>query len=318
MVRTPLRSPTTDVAVPPTFEPRQPPLVSWHFFLLAPQASVPISADHCLLQKAPECNALPARSQIPVSFFADFLLRLALSGVPPARLQPQKTTYLATLQKPVGVFYLQDIRQRDLRSYTLHLLQQGHFRVHFLGDFLHPPVVFLDALVQRFDFFEQRLQNIPQLCAQFSGQLPAHLLRATLGQPFTIRLHQPACCVHQGRSSTHQFSSRPDYRQMDLRFRVRSGVGRVFGRKTQRASGLGPYNSRNAFIGSSRTARHAGRALATTDRPSNTAPAARIVAGSDAEMPYRKSASTRDTIQKTPSPNTTPTNAIVSPRRKIN
>src|ERR1700680_3877259 len=43
------------------------------------------------------------------------------------------------------------------------------------------------------------------------------LLRATLGQPLTIRLYQPARCVHQGRSSTHQFSSRPDYRQMDLR-----------------------------------------------------------------------------------------------------
>jgi len=57
MVRTPLRLPTTDVATPPTFEPRQPPLVSWHFFLLAPQVSVPICADHCLLQKAPECNA---------------------------------------------------------------------------------------------------------------------------------------------------------------------------------------------------------------------------------------------------------------------
>src|SRR6267143_278559 len=51
----------------------------------------------------------------------------------------------------------------------------------------------------------------------FSGQLPTHLLRATFGQPFTVRLHQPPCCVHQGSSSTHQFSSRPDYRQMDLR-----------------------------------------------------------------------------------------------------
>src|SRR6266404_391807 len=38
------------------------------------------------------------RSQIPVSFFADSLLWLALPGVPPARSQPQKTTYLATLQ----------------------------------------------------------------------------------------------------------------------------------------------------------------------------------------------------------------------------
>jgi hypothetical protein len=67
------------------------------------------------------------RSQIPVFCFADFLLRLALPGVPPARFQSQKTTYLATLQKPVGIFYRQDIRQRDLRSYTLDLLEQGHF-----------------------------------------------------------------------------------------------------------------------------------------------------------------------------------------------
>ncbi len=62
MVRTPLRLPTTDAAVLPAFAPRQLPLVSWHFFLLARQASVPISADHCLLQTAPECNALLAPS----------------------------------------------------------------------------------------------------------------------------------------------------------------------------------------------------------------------------------------------------------------
>src|SRR5690242_16096613 len=62
VVRTPLRLPTTDAAVLPAFEPRQLPLASWHFFLLAPQASVPIGADHCLRQKAPECNALPAPS----------------------------------------------------------------------------------------------------------------------------------------------------------------------------------------------------------------------------------------------------------------
>jgi hypothetical protein len=44
MVRTPLRSPTTDVAVLPTFKPPPRQLACWHFFLLAPQASVPISA----------------------------------------------------------------------------------------------------------------------------------------------------------------------------------------------------------------------------------------------------------------------------------
>src|SRR3984893_7208903 len=91
------------------------------------------------------------RAEIPVSFFADFLLWFALPGVPAARSQPQKTTYLATFWESMRVLDRQDIGQRDLRSYTLHLLEQGHFRVNFLGDFLHPLVVFLDALVQRFD-----------------------------------------------------------------------------------------------------------------------------------------------------------------------
>src|ERR1700730_13667728 len=100
-------------------------------------------------------------SQIAVSFFADALLWLALPGVPPPRFQPQKTTYLATLQKTVGVFYGQHIRQRDLRSYTFHLLEQGYFRVHFLGDFLHPLVVFFNALVQRFDSFSKGSRTSP-------------------------------------------------------------------------------------------------------------------------------------------------------------
>src|SRR5271155_1547583 len=62
VVRTPFRPPTTDAAVLPAFEPRQLPPVSWHFFLLARQALIPISADHCLLQMVPECSALPAPS----------------------------------------------------------------------------------------------------------------------------------------------------------------------------------------------------------------------------------------------------------------
>jgi hypothetical protein len=49
------------------------------------------------------------RSQIPVSFFADFLLWLALPGVSPARSQPQKTTDRATLRKPKRVLDRQDI-----------------------------------------------------------------------------------------------------------------------------------------------------------------------------------------------------------------
>ena len=42
---------TTDAAVSPTFSLRQPPLVTWHFFLLALQASVPTSVDDRLLQR---------------------------------------------------------------------------------------------------------------------------------------------------------------------------------------------------------------------------------------------------------------------------
>src|SRR6266849_7064003 len=60
VVRTPLHSPTTDGAVPLAFSPPQQPLVSWHFFLLAPQVLAPISADHCPLQRVPGCSALPA------------------------------------------------------------------------------------------------------------------------------------------------------------------------------------------------------------------------------------------------------------------
>jgi hypothetical protein len=71
VVRTPLRLPTTDGAVPPTFEPRQPLLVSWHFSLLAPQALAPLFADHGLLQKVPECRVLPVPSS-----FADIGLLL--------------------------------------------------------------------------------------------------------------------------------------------------------------------------------------------------------------------------------------------------
>src|ERR1700694_1367471 len=71
------------------------------------------------------------RAQLPVSFFADALLGFALPRVPAARSYPQKTAYLATLRKPIRVFDRQDIRQSDLCSHALPLLEQGHFRVHY-------------------------------------------------------------------------------------------------------------------------------------------------------------------------------------------
>jgi hypothetical protein len=223
MVRTPLRSPTSDAAVPPAFATPPLPLASWHSFLLAPQASVPISADHCLLQKAPECSAAPCtiivrryRSPSLLIFFCGSLSPEFLRPGFNPRKQPTSRlfrnrcgssivrTYVSAICVPTPFTCL----SKDTSGYTS------------LAIFSIRSSYSWTPLVQRFDFFEQRLQNIPQLGAQFGSQFTAHLLCATLGQPFTIRLHQPACCVHQGRSSTHQFSSRPDYCQMDLRLRT--------------------------------------------------------------------------------------------------
>src|SRR5215469_9057188 len=56
-VRKPRHLSTTDAAVPPASVLLPPPLVSWRSFLLAPRASAPGAASHCLPQRAPECNA---------------------------------------------------------------------------------------------------------------------------------------------------------------------------------------------------------------------------------------------------------------------
>jgi hypothetical protein len=109
---------------------------------------------------------------------------------------------------------------RFSRCCYLHLFEQCDVRVALLGDFLHAHLVFLDALVQRFDFLEQWLQNIPQLRLPSRGQLPVHLLRTTLGQPLPMRLHQPSRCVHQGGSCPHQFGPRSNHRQMNLGLRA--------------------------------------------------------------------------------------------------
>src|SRR6266581_2905143 len=129
MVRTPLRSPTTDGAVLPAFG-------NYRSFLGIFSSSLrklpPPSPQITVFSKRPQNVVRPLhhhRSQIPVSFFADFLLWFALPGVPAARSQPQKTTDLATPRESIRVFDREDIRQSDLRSYTLHLFEQFHLRV---------------------------------------------------------------------------------------------------------------------------------------------------------------------------------------------
>src|ERR1700693_1826657 len=69
------------------------------------------------------------------------------------------------------------IGQRDLRSYTLPLLEQEHFRVHFFCDFLHPFVVLLNALVQRFDLPSYPSEPRSAQRASRGEKVPAYKLR---------------------------------------------------------------------------------------------------------------------------------------------
>ncbi len=104
-----------------------------------------------------------------VSLLADVHLWFALSRVPPTRAQPEKTSHVTTLPESVWVFKGQDIGQRDLRSHTLHLLEQQNFWVALLRDLLYAAVAFFNALVQSFDFFQERFQLRAQLCGQSRG-----------------------------------------------------------------------------------------------------------------------------------------------------
>src|SRR6202163_2090000 len=87
MVRTLLRLPTTDVAVPPTFEPRHHRSFLGIFSSSLRKFQSP-SAQITVCSKRPQ-NVMRALchhgSQIPVSFFADFLLWFTFSRVPAAR-----------------------------------------------------------------------------------------------------------------------------------------------------------------------------------------------------------------------------------------
>jgi hypothetical protein len=99
--------------------------------------------------------------QIPVSLFGDVHLWLTLPGVPPSRLQPQKTSHVATLFEAMGVFDGQEISQCNQASDALHLLQQLDFRVRIFGHFFDPAIVFLNMFVQRFDLATTALASIP-------------------------------------------------------------------------------------------------------------------------------------------------------------
>src|SRR6266849_4322464 len=100
-------------------------------------------------------------TSLTVSFLADMHLRLTHARVPAPRTQPQKTPRTPAAAKSVRIVQGQDVSQRNKCSYSLHLFEQSNLGIDFLGDLLDPPIVLIDPLVQRFDFFQQRLQGIP-------------------------------------------------------------------------------------------------------------------------------------------------------------
>src|SRR5262249_10989970 len=130
------------------------------------------------------------RPQILVTLFADVHLRLTFAGVPPPRLQPHKTSRVATLAKPMWVLEGQHIGRGDEVAHTLHLFEQRRLRIRLFGHLCNPPIVFLDAFVERFHLSQQRLQGLAQFRAQSTRGLPTELLRATLAQPLAVGLHQ--------------------------------------------------------------------------------------------------------------------------------
>src|SRR5882757_1297956 len=81
------------------------------------------------------------RAQIRIAFFANVHLRLALSRVPPSRLQSQIATHIATLAKTMRIFQRQHVRQRDQRTHTLDLFQQRGLRITLLRQIFEALVV---------------------------------------------------------------------------------------------------------------------------------------------------------------------------------
>src|ERR1039457_6750370 len=77
--------------------------------------------------------------------------------------QPHKTSHVPASAKSTRVVQGQNEGQRNQWSSPFHLFEHSHLRIYFLGDLLDPPVVFRNPFGQRFDFSQQRVQNIPQL-----------------------------------------------------------------------------------------------------------------------------------------------------------
>jgi hypothetical protein len=77
-------------------------------------------------------------------------LRLALTGVPSARLQSHVTGCIAALSKPPWVFQRQHVCQRNQSPDTLDLLEQRDFRITLFRQRFDLNVVLSDPGGDRF------------------------------------------------------------------------------------------------------------------------------------------------------------------------
>src|SRR5258708_2370707 len=98
----------------------------------------------------------PQLSQIPVTFFRDRQLWLALARITLLGTQSHKATYVPALGESLSIFHSQDKCQSDQRPYAAHLPQQARFRILSPGDLLYLDITFFDLFGQRFYFLQQR------------------------------------------------------------------------------------------------------------------------------------------------------------------
>jgi len=77
-------------------------------------------------------------------------LGFTVARVPPARPQPEETTHVAAAPEAVRILYGQHVRQRNQRTYTVHLFQGAHLGMLLFGDLLNAPVIDLNLFAQCF------------------------------------------------------------------------------------------------------------------------------------------------------------------------
>jgi len=104
---------------------------------------------------------------------------LAIARVPTPGRQPEKTSGIPAAAKSVRIVQGQNVGHAISVPTPFTCLSREQLRDTRLGDLLDSPIVFRDALVQRFISLTAG-QNIPQLWAQSFRDLPIHLPCAAL------------------------------------------------------------------------------------------------------------------------------------------